>query len=270
MAPAVDWVTRACALAIATAACIGLPGTLVCAIVRMAAARRFGATFAFATVLVFWATVSAAYYPRICLDLVPWSDLARWCLRRPCWRGILRQRPRIVVAAASSRQRGGRGRGMMMPALPREPPAVRGCARVVAADDNLASSFERQRNGALVVPLSSFVPRGGQEDRGGMGALLPCEPPPVVADDALASSYERRQRDGGAAARAPDDGDGEASNKQRCAVCLCDVEKWEAATWLPACAHMFHQHCIDQWLHLHGHSTCPICRCDAFVAQLPV
>ena len=70
-----DCVTRVCVLAIATAACVGLPGALVYAIVRTAAAQRFGATAALSVVFVFWVTVSAAYYPRICADVVRGSPL---------------------------------------------------------------------------------------------------------------------------------------------------------------------------------------------------
>jgi hypothetical protein len=60
---AADCVTRVWALAIATAACIGLPSALVYAIVRMAAARRYGAVFALGVVLVFWVTVTRASAP---------------------------------------------------------------------------------------------------------------------------------------------------------------------------------------------------------------
>jgi len=76
-----------------------------------------------------------------------------------------------------------------------------------------------------------------------MTALPPREPPAAARDAAA----------------------GEAS--ERCAVCLCDVEKQGVtAAWQPACLHVLHHHCIDQWLHLHGHSTCPMCRSDAFTA----
>ena len=89
-----------------------------------------------------------------------------------------------------------------------------------------------------------FVARGSQKDHHGVMTALPPREPPAAARDAAA---------------------GEAS--ERCAVCLCDVEEdGETATWLPACLHVFHRHCIDQWLHLHGQSTCPICRSDAFAA----
>ncbi|PUZ74767.1 hypothetical protein GQ55_1G091600 [Panicum hallii var. hallii] len=248
-----DCVTRVCALAIATAACVGLPGALVYAIVRTAAARRFGATFALSVVLVFWVTVSAAYYPRVCVDVVRGSPLVRRV------RGRQRARPRhprggalSQLSSAAAERQGGRGG---MTTLPREqsPPPLR-----VVADGTLAASYERQRNGALVT-------RRQEEGRDGGMTAVPQEPPAargvewvVVADDDALLAYERR------AARAPR-AHGETS--ERCAVCLCDVEKHgETATFLPACLHVFHQHCIDQWLHLHGHPTCPICQSDAFVA----
>ncbi|RLN06941.1 E3 ubiquitin-protein ligase [Panicum miliaceum] len=250
-----DCVTRVCALAIATTACVGFPGALVYAIVRTAAARRFGTTAAFSVVLVFWVTVSAAYYPRVCADVVRGSALMRRVRgqrarpRRPCGSALL---PRSAVA---ERQGGGGG----TTTLPQEPPPP---VRIVAdADGTLAAPYKRQRNGALV-PL--FVTRGQEEGRDGGMTAVPQEIPAarggervVVANDDTLLAYERR------AARAPRAHD---ETSRRCAVCLRDVEKGEVATWLPTCLHVFHQHCIDQWLHLHGHPTCPICRSDAFVA----
>ncbi|CAN6278024.1 unnamed protein product [Urochloa humidicola] len=172
---AAEWMTRAWALAIATAACVGLPCALVYEIVRAAAARRSGATATAAALSVFvvvWVVATAAYYPRVCADIL-----------RLRGRQQQARHGRLFVAA--------RGHGGM-DALPREPPAGfgGGGVRVVAGDT-----------------------------------------PP-----------------------------------ERCAVCLCDVVEVETAAWLPACLHVFHRQCIDQWLHKHGHSTCPICRCDAFAA----
>jgi E3 ubiquitin-protein ligase RNF38/44 len=273
-------VTRVCALAIATAACVGLPAALVYAIVRIAAARRFGATFALALVLVFWVTVSAAYYPRICADIIPWSALFRRL--RGWWGQRARQPPvgggaaAVVVAASTTvalpmamRGRGGHGGTTGLPQHPPFVPPLPYVDVITYGGGTRESYGWRQRaDGALLLPL--FVARG-QHCGGGMEAL-PREPPAaraaaqrVGANCTLASSYELMKRNVGAA-RAADD-DGEAPCK-RCAVCLCDVEKVETAAWLPACLHLFHRQCIDQWLHQHGHSTCPICRCDAFGAPL--
>ncbi|CAN6243643.1 unnamed protein product [Urochloa humidicola] len=225
---AAGWMTRACALAIATAACVGLPAALVYAIVRVAAARRFGATFALAIVLVFWVTISLAYYPRVCADIVPWSSL----LRR------LRCRRR--------RQRGDGAVPVVSPLPTLLPPPF------VPNDRTLAPHEPRRRNGAGGLMLPLFVARGQGGYGGGIVmAALPREPPA-----------------GHGGARAGDGG-GEPC-KRCCAVCLCDVDEIETAAWLPACLHLFHKQCIEQWLHKHGHSTCPICRSDAFAAPLPL
>ncbi|CAL4890863.1 unnamed protein product [Urochloa decumbens] len=43
-----------------------------------------------------------------------------------------------------------------------------------------------------------------------------------------------------------------------CAVCLGEYAGGEVLRVLPACAHVFHQRCVDRWLRLHP--TCPVCR----------
>ncbi|KAL3821046.1 hypothetical protein ACJIZ3_006951 [Penstemon smallii] len=45
-----------------------------------------------------------------------------------------------------------------------------------------------------------------------------------------------------------------------CSICLQDLNDGESARLLPSCRHLFHLHCIDEWLTLQG--TCPICRKD--------
>ncbi|CAL4889036.1 unnamed protein product [Urochloa decumbens] len=214
---AVDCMTRACALAIATAACVGLPCALVYEIVRAAAARRSGTAAALSVFLVVWVAATAAYYPRVCAD-------------------ILRLRGR--------QQQARHGRHFDYP----------GATTSAAHGALLLSCEERRRDGGALGAPSLFVAR---HHGGGLTALRR-EPPArfggarvVVAGDTTTLLVV-----------AP-------PSSERCVVCLCDVEEVETAAWLPACRHMFHRHCIDQWLHQHGHSTCPICRCDAFFAAAP-
>ncbi|AQK70414.1 E3 ubiquitin-protein ligase ATL6 [Zea mays] len=234
-----DCVTRVWALAIATAACVGLPSALVYAIVRIAAARRYGATFALALVLVFWVTISAAYYPRVCADLVPWLRFLRRAHHsgRPSLLVPLPQQPSFAVQIMHG------GRGDAVGALHWEARAARGDAPPPYL------SYEQQR-----VPLA---PRTHGDGRGGgrMDAL-PREPPAARAkaraaagDDVVMQPTYKQQSDG--------------EPSKYCAICLADVDKEEAAKQLPLCLHVFHRHCIDQWLR--GHSTCPICRCNAFL-----
>jgi hypothetical protein len=43
-----------------------------------------------------------------------------------------------------------------------------------------------------------------------------------------------------------------------CAVCLAEITPREVVKQLPACTHLFHEGCIDEWLW--SHRTCPVCR----------
>ncbi|CAN6250871.1 unnamed protein product [Urochloa humidicola] len=208
---AADCMTRVCALAIATAACVGLPAALVYETVRAVAARRSGAASVLSVFLVVWVAATAAYYPRVCADIIRRSPLMRHLRGRSTFAAVPRELPEYV--------HGGDADGTRP-----------------------AASCERHRAGALV---SLFAAR----HQGGMDALRR-EPPAGF---------------GGGGTRLVS-GDTSVAQCERCAVCLCDVEKGEAAAWLPACLHMFHRDCIYQWLHKHGHSTCPICRSDAVAA----
>jgi len=265
---AADCVTRVWALAIATAACIGLPSALVYAIVRIAAARRYGAVFVLGLVLVFWVTVSAAYYPRVCADLVPWLRFLSRARGRLRGHGepslLVPQRSSFVTVDVFPRPR----------QAPAPAAAVRGGgARVRAADDVLPPSpypYEHQR-----VPLAQrYGDRGGgmfpwdrastsHGDRAStsrvMMAALPREPP------AARGKARAGADDDDAIQRPPCEEEIDGGPSKYCAICLADVDEEETAKRLPLCLHVFHRHCIDQWLQ--GHSTCPICRCNAFLTD---
>ncbi|KAF9600205.1 hypothetical protein IFM89_005029 [Coptis chinensis] len=45
-----------------------------------------------------------------------------------------------------------------------------------------------------------------------------------------------------------------------CSVCLQNFQIGDTVRNLPYCHHMFHRHCIDQWLIKQG--SCPLCRSD--------
>ncbi|KAK7309632.1 hypothetical protein RJT34_06518 [Clitoria ternatea] len=45
-----------------------------------------------------------------------------------------------------------------------------------------------------------------------------------------------------------------------CAICLFEFEDDSMLRLLTVCCHVFHQECVDLWLH--SHTTCPVCRTD--------
>ncbi|CAN0910617.1 Putative RING-H2 finger protein ATL71 [Linum grandiflorum] len=45
-----------------------------------------------------------------------------------------------------------------------------------------------------------------------------------------------------------------------CAICLAEYLNGDILRLLPDCHHVFHAACVDQWLLMKNHSTCPICR----------
>lgn len=66
------------------------------------------------------------------------------------------------------------------------------------------------------------------------------------------------------AAMAADDWDKKGKNSS-CVICLDDFETGATVKQLPGCGHMFHSHCIDQWLS--GHTRCPNCNNDVSGSQ---
>ncbi|XP_037457020.1 RING-H2 finger protein ATL32-like [Triticum dicoccoides] len=53
----------------------------------------------------------------------------------------------------------------------------------------------------------------------------------------------------------------------QCAVCLAEVRPKEGVKQLPACTHLFHDRCIDEWLW--SHRTCPVCRSPVVASTVP-
>jgi hypothetical protein len=146
-------------------------------------------------------------------------------------------------------QRYGDRGGRMMGAFPWEAPPTRGVARAGGADHDvppppppaLYPSYPcEQRRVPLAQASTSRM----------MMAALPREPP-------AARGKARVGADDDAIQRPP------CEEEIDCVICLADVDDEETAKRLPLCLHVFHRQCIDQWLQ--GHSTCPICRCNAFL-----
>ncbi|KAL6602820.1 hypothetical protein ACP70R_043181 [Stipagrostis hirtigluma subsp. patula] len=52
--------------------------------------------------------------------------------------------------------------------------------------------------------------------------------------------------------------DGGEKEAAACSVCLGAFQRGETVRLLPVCLHLYHEECIDPWLH--AHSTCPLCR----------
>ncbi|KAM0864252.1 hypothetical protein ACQ4PT_044052 [Festuca glaucescens] len=53
----------------------------------------------------------------------------------------------------------------------------------------------------------------------------------------------------------------------QCAICLGLVREGETVRRLPACGHLFHAGCVDEWLR--AHATCPLCRAAVRAAARP-
>ncbi|TVU08695.1 hypothetical protein EJB05_42106, partial [Eragrostis curvula] len=60
-----------------------------------------------------------------------------------------------------------------------------------------------------------------------------------------------------------------ADGVDECVICLGSVGDDGLETrQLQTCRHVFHRHCVEQWLR--AHPTCPICRCNARQESLEV
>jgi E3 ubiquitin-protein ligase ATL41 len=53
----------------------------------------------------------------------------------------------------------------------------------------------------------------------------------------------------------------------QCAIFLGLVREGETVRRLPACGHLFHSSCVDEWLR--AHATCPLCRAAVRAAARP-
>ncbi|KAM3215599.1 hypothetical protein ACQJBY_067559 [Aegilops geniculata] len=98
-----------------------------------------------------------------------------------------------------------------------------------------------------------------QESEGGQSmAALPREPAVGLGRAAIAGlpvyKYEKLRCAG--------------REGHECAVCLAEVRPKEVVKQLPACTHLFHDRCIDEWLW--SHRTCPVCRSTVDASTVPV
>ncbi|KAF7109530.1 hypothetical protein CFC21_109774 [Triticum aestivum] len=88
-------------------------------------------------------------------------------------------------------------------------------------------------------------------------AALPREPAVGLGRAALAGlpvyKYEKLRCSGG--------------EGHECAVCLAEIKPKEVVKQLPACTHLFHDRCIDEWLW--SHRTCPVCRSPVDGSTVP-
>ncbi|CAN1174370.1 Putative RING-H2 finger protein ATL71 [Linum perenne] len=54
-----------------------------------------------------------------------------------------------------------------------------------------------------------------------------------------------------------------------CAICLAEYVDGDNLRLLPDCGHVFHAPCVDPWLLMKKHSTCPVCRRHSPVQAAP-
>ncbi|KAF7112041.1 hypothetical protein CFC21_111979 [Triticum aestivum] len=96
-----------------------------------------------------------------------------------------------------------------------------------------------------------------QPERDQSMAALPREPAVGLGRAAIAGlpvyKYEKLRCGGG--------------ESHECAVCLAEVRPKEVVKQLPACTHLFHDRCIDEWLW--SHRTCPVCRSPVVASTVP-